>query len=153
MDSEVALSELQPATRRVEESMSNYRATGWMLTGFALLGLLLAVVGIYGVISGFVAQRTEEIGIRMALGAQVRDVLGLVMGQGLRLALAGTVLGLAGSWWIARLLHSFMPAMPASEPVTALAIAALLLAVAGFACWLPARRATKVDPLVALRSE
>jgi putative ABC transport system permease protein len=153
LDSEVSVNDLQPASRKVQENMSNYQLTGWMLTGFALLGLLLAVIGIYGVISGFVAQRRNEIGIRMALGAQVRDVLVLVMRQGLRLTLLGTALGLLGSWWIARFLLSFMKAMPAAEPVTAVAVALLLLAVAAFACWLPARRATKVDPMVALRTE
>jgi putative ABC transport system permease protein len=153
LDAEIPVTELQPATRKVEESMANYQLTGWMLTGFASLGLLLAVVGIYGVISGFVAQRTNEIGIRMALGAQNADVLKLVLRQGLRLTLLGTVFGLAGSWWIARFLHSFMPAMPAPEPLTAGIVALVLVATALIACFLPARRATKVDPMVALRAE
>ena len=153
LDPEVPVNNLKPATKVVEQSLANYQLTGRLLGAFALLGLLLAVIGIYGVISGFVAQRTAEIGIRMALGAQVRDVLQLVLNQGLRLTLLGTILGLGGSWWIARFLRTAMPAMPASEPVTALAVAFILLAAALFACWLPARRATKVDPLVALRAE
>ncbi len=153
IDPEVPVNNLKPATKVVEQSLANYQLTGRLLGGFALLGLLLAVIGIYGVISGFVALRTAEIGIRMALGAQVRDVLRLVLNQGLRLTLLGTVLGLGGSWWIARFLRTVMPAMPTSEPVTALAVAFILLAAALFACWLPARRATKVDPLIALRTE
>lgn len=153
LDAEVPVNNLKPATRVVEQSLANYQLTGRLLGAFAVLGLLLALVGLYGVISGFVAQRTGEIGIRMALGAQVNDVLRLVLRQGLRLTLLGTALGLAGSWWIARFLQSALPAMPASEPVTAAAVAFLLLGAALFACWLPAKRATKVNPIDALRAE
>ena len=153
LDPDLPVNDLRPAVRVIEENLSNFAVTGWLLSGFALLGLLLSAVGIYGVISGFVVQRQSEIGIRMALGAQVSHVLALVLRQGLRLAVLGTALGLAGSWWVAHLLRSIAPALPAASALTALGIAALLLAVAGFACWLPARRATKVDPMVALRSE
>jgi len=153
LDPELPVTGIRPAVQTITENTANYSLTGWMLTAFATLGLLLAVVGIYGVISGHVAQRTGEIGIRMALGAQWRDVLGLVMGEGLRLALAGTVLGLAGAWWVARLLHAMIPALPSSEPWLALGITLLLLGSALVACWFPARRAAKVDPMIALRSE
>jgi putative ABC transport system permease protein len=153
LDPELPVNGIRPAVQVIEQNTANYSLTGWMLTAFALLGLLLAAVGLYGVISGFVAQRTNEIGIRMALGAQMRDVLRLVLKQGLGLTLLGTVIGLAGSWGVAHLLRSIVPGMPASEPLTAAAVAGLLLATALVACFLPARRATKVDPMVALRAE
>ncbi len=153
LDPELPVNDIRPAELVIEANTANYALTGWMLTSFALLGLLLAAVGLYGVISGFVAQRTNEIGIRMALGAQIRDVLRLVLGQGLRLALLGTVIGLAGAFGVARLLHAIIPALPPSEPLIAAGITLLLLATAVLACWLPARRATKVDPMVALRAE
>lgn len=153
LDPELPVSGISPAVQVIEQNLSKYALTGWMLLGFALLGLLLAVVGIYGIIAGFVAQRTNEIGIRMALGAQMRDVLHLVLGQGLRLALLGSIIGLAGSWWVARLLQSIVPALPPSEPLIAAGIALLLLATALLASWLPARRAARVDPMVALRAE
>jgi ABC-type antimicrobial peptide transport system permease subunit len=124
-----------------------------MLGVFSALGVTLAALGIYGVISGFVVQRTNEFGIRMALGAQLRDILALVLGQGLRLALLGTAVGLAGACGIARLLHTIAPQIPDADSGTIVGITALLLAIATFACWLPARRATKVDPMTALRAD
>jgi putative ABC transport system permease protein len=153
LDPELPVNGIRPAIQVIEQNTANYSLTGWMLTAFALLGLLLAAVGLYGVISGFVAQRTGEIGIRMALGAQIGDVLRLVLRQGLGLTVLGMVIGLAGSWGVARLLHSIVPGMPASEPLTALGVALALLATALIACFLPARRATRVDPVVALRAE
>jgi ABC-type antimicrobial peptide transport system permease subunit len=137
----------------IERGLSNVAAIGWLLSGFAALGLLLAAIGIYGVISNSVAQRTAEIGIRMALGAQVRDVLRLVMSQGMRLAVFGTIVGLAGAWWVTRLLHSFMPRLPSLDSFGLFAITFLLLTVVAFACWIPARRAARVDPMEALRNE
>ena len=141
----------------VEREIARSRA-GWsigsgVLGGFALLGLALAAIGIYGVISSYVVQRTTEIGVRIALGAQLRDILQLVVGQGLRLAIIGTAIGLGGAYGVARLLQSIAPELPAAEGVTAVGVTALLVGVAAFACWLPARRAAKVDPMVALRSE
>ena len=121
--------------------------------GFAFLGLLLAAVGIYGVISGFVVQRTNEFGIRLALGAQVNDILALVLGRGLRLALLGAALGLVGAWGVARLLPAIAPGLPPADLATTGSVTLALLAIAAFACWLPARRAAKVDPMTALRAE
>ena len=137
----------------IDRSLANLELAGWTLTAFALLGLLLAAIGIYGVLAHHVQQRTNEIGIRLALGAQVRDVLVLVLGQGLRLTLIGAGLGLAGAFAVGRLLASIMPGLPAENLLTAAAVTALLVAVALLACWLPARRATKVDPMIALRAE
>jgi ABC-type antimicrobial peptide transport system permease subunit len=113
----------------------------------------LAALGIYGVISGFVVRRTGEIGVRMALGAQLRNVLWLVIGKGLRLSLIGTAIGLIGAWGISRLLASVLPELPDSDPSVLGIVAVLLVAVTILACWLPARRAARIDPMVALRSE
>jgi len=137
----------------LERNFANLELAGWTLTCFALLGLLLAAIGIYGVLAHHVAQRTSEIGIRMALGAQVRDVLTMVLGQGLRLSLLGAGLGLAGAFAMGRLLGSIMPGLPDDNLLTTVAVTVVLVAVAALACWLPARRAAKVDPIIALRAE
>lgn len=139
--------------REIEREFVNLRLAAWTLSGFAILGLLLAAVGIYAVIAHSVVQRTNEIGIRLALGAQVRDILSLVLVGGLRLALIGTVIGLAGSFATARLLYSIAPALAGVDPLTVTAVIIVLVATATLACWLPARRATRVDPIIALRSE
>ena len=123
------------------------------LAWFALLGLALAAVGLYGVISHVVAQRTGEFGIRLALGAQPRDVLALVLRHGLRLALFGLGLGAIGAYVLARLLNSLLPRVAGPDPLALGAVALLLFATAALACWLPARRATRVDPIIALRAE
>jgi predicted permease len=153
LDPDTAVFNVNTPRQIVQRSLAATDAAAWTLAAFAALGVLLAAVGIYGVIAGFVAQRTAEIGLRMALGAQVRDVLRLVLGQGLSLALLGTAVGLAGAFAIARLLAKIIPALPAAEPATAAAVVLLLIGVAVLACWLPARRATKVDPMTALRAE
>jgi putative ABC transport system permease protein len=140
----------------VSASMSPQRFPLILLGSFATLALLLASIGIYGVISYLVTQRVHEIGIRMALGAEKRDVFRIVVGQGLRLAFAGLAIGVTAALILTRLLLSFshlLYGVGASDPATLVSVSAVLIGVAILACYLPARRAMRVDPIVALRSE
>jgi ABC-type antimicrobial peptide transport system permease subunit len=124
-----------------------------LLTGLAVSALSLAAVGIYGVISHSVSQRKHEIGIRMALGARQADVLRMVLKQGMRLVALGVALGLPASFALMRLIERLLFGVRPADPLTFAAIAMLLLLISLLACWIPSRRATKVDPLIALRAE
>jgi ABC-type antimicrobial peptide transport system permease subunit len=137
----------------MEQITRSFDMVSSMLGVFAFIGLVLSAVGIYGVIANLVAQRTSEIGIRIALGAQKGDVLWLVLGQGVRLALVGTAIGLACAFGLDQLLKAALPGIPGGDPAAVACVSVLMAAVAVFACWLPARRATRVDPIIALRAE
>ena len=153
LDPELPLSRVSTIRQAMDRSLVTTRLTNWLLTGFAATALLLALTGIYGVMSLNVANRRGEFGIRLALGAQTANVLRLILGQGLRLAVVGVALGVLAAIALTRLLHGLLFGISASDPLTFAVIAVLLVGVALLACWVPARRATKVDPLEALRQE
>jgi predicted permease len=135
------------------KSFSTARFSLFLIAQFAVLAAALAAIGVYGVISYSVSQRTHEFGLRMALGARPWDVERQVMGQGVRLALAGIVLGIGGALALGRVLWSLLYQVSAADPVTFASVGAAAIAVAAIACYLPARRATSVDPMTALRTE
>jgi len=137
----------------ISGSMSQQRFAMLLLAVFAGVAMVLAAVGIYGVTSYSVTQRSHEIGIRMALGARRRDVLNLVVTQGLKLVIAGVAIGLGGAFALTRVMSSLLFGVSATDPLTYAMVVTLLSTVALLACWLPARRATYIDSIVALRSE
>ena len=153
LDAELPLSDIALLEERVAGSIRRQRFAMLLLAIFAGTALALAAVGLYGVMSYLVAQRTREFGLRMALGAQLRDMLKLIVGHGMKLVLAGLVLGVAGALALTKVLAGMLFNVRASDPVTFVAVCTLLAAVGAMACYLPARRAAKVDPMVALRAE
>jgi putative ABC transport system permease protein len=153
MDKDQYVPSIQPMTKLVAESVSRRRFNALLTGVFAAVALLLASVGIFGVLNYTVAQRIPEIGLRVALGAQTRDVLRLVLGQGVRLILFGLAVGLAASFALTRVLRGMLYGVTPTDPLTFVAVSFLLASVALLACYIPARRATKVDPMVALRYE
>jgi len=144
---------LQTMNERLSDIAAQPRFQTLLLTMFGLLTLVLVSAGIYGVVSYSVAQRTQEIGVRMALGAQNRDILKLVVGQAMKLALIGLGAGLIGALLLTRLMESLLFGVSATDPVTFSVVASFLAVVSLLACYIPARRAMKVDPMVALRCE
>jgi len=153
VDPSQSLYNVMTMAQRLANATTSRRLNTALLGGFAALALLLAVVGIYGVMSFAVTQRRREIGVRMALGARKCDVLGLIIRGGLRLTLLGVALGLVGALALTRYLSSQLYSVKATDPWTFLGVAVLLTGAALLACWLPARRAAKVEPMEALRSE
>jgi len=160
---------LQAAVRRVEKHAPLYNVTtldnrlgGFLrqrrfqtslLIGFSVVALLIAAIGIYALIQYSIATRTQEIGIRMAVGAQAGDIFRMVISEGLKLSLTGLVLGLVGALCLGRAGSSLLFGVTATDPLTFIAVSLLLIAVAAAACYFPARRAMKVEPIVALRQE
>jgi putative ABC transport system permease protein len=167
LDSNLPVTELSSQTARSQATLGQERLSARLLSFFGALALLLAAIGLSGVLAYSVSQRTNEIGIRMALGAQTANVLRLVIWQGMKLVLLGLTTGAAIGYGLKRLLasQSFEPeswqarmaeqlyGVRVTDPLTVIVIALLLIVVALLACWMPARRATKVDPMVALRAE
>ncbi len=153
VEKNLPVTDLQRLSDLLSSALFPARMGAWMLVGFGLLALVLAAVGLYGVMAYTVAQRTHEIGVRMALGATRKDVVKLIVGHGMRLTLIGVGVGLGAAYGLTRLLQSFLFDVSSSNGLTFFAITVLLCAVAGLASYLPARRAMKVDPMVALRYE
>jgi ABC-type antimicrobial peptide transport system permease subunit len=134
-------------------AVASHRFTLFLVGLFAALALVLATIGIYGVISYSVNQRMQEFGMRMALGARPWDLMRMILGQGLRLSVLGTVIGLAGAAGLTRLLGSLLYGVGGRDPVTFAGVAILALGTTAFACYLPARRAADADPMRSLRAE
>jgi len=144
---------IQPMQVVLRESVAEPRVAALLTGAFGLLALLLAAIGVYGVVSYGVAQRTRELGIRRVLGARLGDVVRLVVGEGVALALLGVTLGLAGAAVLLTWTSSLLFGVTAHDPVTYGAVALILVAVAGLASWVPARRALRIEPVEALRQE
>ena len=153
MDSNLPVFDVHTQTQLIDQLLFQERMIARLSSFFGLLALVLACIGLYGLLSYEVARRTREIGIRMALGAQQRDVLRLVVGQGIILAMVGAAVGIGVAVGVTRYLESMLFNVHANDPVTMIAVAVLLTLVALAACYIPARRATRVDPMVALRHE
>jgi len=153
LDAELPVHDMRPMQQVVAETLSTRRLTLWLVGAFGALALVLSFVGIYGVMSCAVTERVHEIGVRTALGAQRRDIFRLFVLSGMRLAAIGLVVGTAAAFLATRAMTSLLFGVSSSDPVTYLVIAALLALAAFAACYVPARRALAVDPIVALRCE
>jgi ABC-type antimicrobial peptide transport system permease subunit len=153
VDRNQPISDVRPLGALVDQELSAQRIQLWLLGSFAGLGLLLAAIGLYGLLSHMVVDRTRDIGVRMALGARRSQVLVGVMRQGLELVVAGLVVGAIGALWQTRLMQKMLYGVKPTDPATFAAVAFTLLAVGALACYIPARRATRIDPMHALRHE
>lgn len=153
LSKDLPVTDITSLSNMIGKSVSQERFHTFLLGAFSAIALLLAAVGIFGVISYSALQRTHEIGIRMALGAQPRDVLRLILVQGTKLAFGGLGAGIVGAFLLTRLMSSMLYNISPTDPVTFAAVPVVLLGVALLACYIPARRAMRVDPMVALRYE
>jgi putative ABC transport system permease protein len=152
-EKEILIEDVVTMNRRLDLSVAPQRMNVVLLATFAFIALVLAAVGIYGIMAHSVTQRTQEIGLRMALGAQLQDVLQMVLRSGMSLALIGIAIGLVGAFFLTRLMRTLLFGVTPTDAVTFASVAVILFVVALLACYIPARRATRVDPLVALRYE
>src|SRR6185503_8327314 len=152
-ESEILIEDVVTMNRRLDLSVAPQRLNVVLLATFAFIALVIAAVGIYGIMAHSVAQRTQEIGLRMALGAQVRDVLQMVLRSGMMLALIGIGIGLVGAFFLTRLMRTLLFGVTPTDALTFASVAVILFVVALLACYIPATRAAKVDPLIALRYE
>jgi putative ABC transport system permease protein len=153
VDRRLAIAEVQPMSAFVDKAMAPVRFTATLIGIFAVVAVVLAGVGLYGVLSTIVRQRTAEIGMRMVFGAPRASILHLVVGEGLRLSAAGIVAGLAGAFAVTRIMSSMLVGVQPTDPVTFAIIVLLFTVVAATASWLPARRASRLDPMNAIREE
>jgi ABC-type antimicrobial peptide transport system permease subunit len=153
IDKGVPLLFVKTQTEQIDQSLLQQRLFAKLTSFFSLLALVLACIGLYGVISYMVVQRTHEIGIRMALGAERGDILKMVIGNGIKMTLIGVGFGIVGALALTRFLSSLLFGVRPTDPGTFVAVALVLVGLALLACYIPARRATKVDPMVALRHE
>jgi ABC-type antimicrobial peptide transport system permease subunit len=153
LDPQLAIANIRTMDQEMASSVAAPKFNTFVLGLFAFFALFLAAIGIYGVLAYAVAQQSHEIGIRMALGAQRRDVMRVILIQGARLALGGLAIGTLAAFGLTRLMASLLYGISASDPLTFAAVAIVLLAVALLACYIPARRAMRVDPMIALRYE
>jgi putative ABC transport system permease protein len=153
LDRDLPVHDIQTMDQALRARLGPEQFAASLLIIFAAVALSLAAVGLYGVMSYAVSQRTREIGIRMALGARRSDVMMMVIGQGIKFAGAGILIGLSGALALTRFMETLVFGVSATDPLTYVTIVSLLTVVALLACWIPARRATKVDPLLALRCE
>jgi ABC-type antimicrobial peptide transport system permease subunit len=153
LDKDLPLENVRALTQLMDSALAQRRLSVQLVAGFAGLALLVTAIGLYGVLAYNVGQRAREIGIRMALGAQQKNVLALVLGEGMTFTGVGVLAGLAGAFGLTRLLRSLLFAVTATDPLTYILVPILLVGVAFVACLIPARRAARVDPLVALRTD
>jgi len=151
IDKNVSVYGVASLEEQLGASLTQRRFETLLLIGFSVVALLIAAVGIYGLIQYSIATRTQEIGLRIAIGAQGSDIVRMVVSEGLRLTLIGLGLGLIGAWWLGRAGSSLLYGVTATDPLTFITVSLLLTVVAAAACYFPARRAMRVDPIIALR--
>jgi predicted permease len=152
-DSNLLISDMKTETEQINQDLYQERLISALSGSFAMLAVIVACIGIYGLLAFQVARRTQEVGVRLALGARRGDVFRLLLGQGALLTVLGTVIGCTAALAVTRYIQSFLFGVKAADPLTLFAVALLLFAVAMLACYIPARRAARVDPMVALRYE
>jgi putative ABC transport system permease protein len=153
LDPALAISNVRTMQTEVKQSIAPQRFNAMLVGIYAGLALILALIGIYGVLAYMVMQQTHEMGIRMALGAQRHQIVALVVIGGMRLVLAGAAIGLVGAWGVTRLMQGLLYGVTPGDPITFLAVTALLSGAALLACYIPALRAARIDPMAALRYE